>query len=76
MLWRLTLADDDVVAEPEKYYDQVIDINLSDIEPSLNGPFTPDAYTPISKMGQKMREFGYPQPGGSGAGGLMYQLVV
>lgn len=54
-------ADDDVVAEPEKYYDQVIEINLSDIEPSLNGPFTPDAYTPISKMGQKMRECDYPQ---------------
>ena len=43
-------ADDEVYAEPEVYYDQVITINLSDLEPHLNGPFTPDRATPISEM--------------------------
>lgn len=43
-------ADDEVYAHPATYYDQVIEINLSEIEPHLNGPFTPDAATPISQM--------------------------
>ena len=43
-------ADDEVYSEPELYYDQVITINLSDLEPHLNGPFTPDRATPISEM--------------------------
>ncbi len=43
-------ADPEVYAEPEKYFDQVIEINLSELEPHLNGPFTPDLATPISKM--------------------------
>jgi aconitate hydratase len=43
-------ADSEVYAHPEKYFDQVIEINLSELEPHLNGPFTPDLATPISKM--------------------------
>lgn len=43
-------ADKEVYADPEKYFDQVIEINLSELEPHLNGPFTPDLATPISKM--------------------------
>lgn len=43
-------ADADVYANPESYFDQVIEINLSELEPHLNGPFTPDLATPISKM--------------------------
>ncbi len=43
-------ADPEVYAEPEKYFDQVIEINLSELEPHLNGPFTPDLATPVSRM--------------------------
>jgi len=43
-------ADAEVYENPEKYYDQLIEINLDELEPSLNGPFTPDLYTPISQM--------------------------
>ncbi len=43
-------GDDEVYANPEQYFDQVIEINLSELEPYLNGPFTPDLATPISKM--------------------------
>ena len=43
-------GDPEVYAHPEKYFDQVIEINLSELEPHLNGPFTPDLATPISKM--------------------------
>ena len=43
-------ADPEVYANPEAYFDQVIEINLSELEPHLNGPFTPDLATPISKM--------------------------
>ncbi|CAM2773367.1 aconitate hydratase [Flavobacterium frigoris] len=43
-------GDPEVYANPEKYFDQVIEINLSELQPHLNGPFTPDLATPISKM--------------------------
>ncbi|WP_300598280.1 aconitate hydratase [Niabella sp.] len=43
-------ADPEVYANPEQYFDQVIEINLDELEPHLNGPFTPDLATPISKM--------------------------
>jgi aconitate hydratase len=43
-------GDAECYATPEKYFDQVIEINLSELEPHLNGPFTPDLATPISKM--------------------------
>jgi aconitate hydratase len=43
-------GDAEVYANPEKYFDQVIEINLDELEPYINGPFTPDLATPISKM--------------------------
>jgi len=43
-------ADPEVYANPKQYFDQVIEINLSELEPHLNGPFTPDLATPISKL--------------------------
>ena len=53
-------ADPEVYQEPEKYFDQVIEIDLSTLEPHLNGPFTPDLATPISKMGEAARENDWP----------------
>lgn len=43
-------GDAEVYADPEKYFDELIEINLSELEPHINGPFTPDRGTPISKM--------------------------
>jgi aconitate hydratase len=43
-------GDAEVYANPEKYFDQLIEINLSELEPHVNGPFTPDRGTPISKL--------------------------
>ena len=54
-------ADDDVYANPEKYYDRVIEIDLSALEPYLNGPFTPDAACPLSEFKEKVKANGYPQ---------------
>lgn len=53
-------ADPEVYANPEKYFDQVIEINLSDLEPHLNGPFTPDLATPISKLKEEAQKNGWP----------------
>lgn len=53
-------ADEDVSKNPEKYYDQVIEINLSELEPHLNGPFTPDKAWPISQMKEAVKENDYP----------------
>jgi len=53
-------ADDEVNNNPEQFYDQVIDINLSELEPHLNGPFTPDKATPISAMAVAAEENGWP----------------
>ena len=52
-------ADDEVAEEPTKYYDRVIEIDLSELEPYINGPFTPDAATPISKFAEKVLLNGY-----------------
>ena len=46
-------GDADVYANPEQYFDQVIEINLSDLTPHLNGPFTPDLATPVAEMKEK-----------------------
>ena len=54
-------TDDEVVANPEKYYDRIIDIDLSTLEPYINGPFTPDAATPISEFSEKVLKNGYPR---------------
>lgn len=48
-------ADAEVYANPEQYFDQLIEINLSELEPSLNGPFTPDLYTPVSRIAKKLK---------------------
>lgn len=53
-------ADAEVYAAPEKYFDQIIEINLSELEPHLNGPFTPDLATPISKMKEMAAANGWP----------------
>ena len=53
-------ADPEVLAEPEKYYDRVIDINLSELEPYVNGPFTPDAACPLSQMQSRVTENDFP----------------
>lgn len=54
-------ADAEVCADPAKYYDQVIEIDLSTLEPHVNGPFTPDLAWPLSKFAAAVREKGYPQ---------------
>ncbi len=53
--------DEDVYANPEKYYDQVIEVNLDELEPHVNGPFTPDLAWPISKFGAAVKEHGWPE---------------
>ncbi|MBY0244998.1 MAG: aconitate hydratase, partial [Sphingobacteriaceae bacterium] len=53
-------GDAEVYANPEKYFDQVIEINLSELEPYLNGPFTPDLATPISKIKEVALANGWP----------------
>lgn len=53
-------ADKEVFENPEKYFDQVIEINLSQLEPHLNGPFTPDKAWPISKMKEAVKKENYP----------------
>ena len=53
-------GDPEVYADPEKYFDQVIEINLSELEPALNGPFTPDLRTPVSEMARRAKENDWP----------------
>ncbi len=53
-------ADPEVYANPEKYFDQIIEINLSELEPHVNGPFTPDRATPISKLKAEAEANGWP----------------
>lgn len=54
-------ADAAVLEHPERYYDRVIEIDLSTLEPYINGPFTPDAAAPISEFVRTAREKGYPE---------------
>ena len=53
-------GDDEVYANPEQYFDQVIEINLDELEPHVNGPFTPDLAWPISKFAAAVKENGWP----------------
>src|SRR5476651_573536 len=53
-------GDPEVYASPEQYFDQVIEINLSELEPHVNGPFTPDLAWPISKFATAVKENGWP----------------
>jgi len=54
-------GDPEVYADPEKYFDQVIHINLDELEPHINGPFTPDLAWPISQFKKAVQENGWPQ---------------
>lgn len=53
-------ADEEVYNNPEKYYNKIIEINLSELEPYINGPFTPDAACTISEFAKKVEENKYP----------------
>lgn len=53
-------GDDEVYINPEQYFDQLIEINLSELRPYLNGPFTPDLATPVGELGKKARENDWP----------------
>jgi aconitate hydratase len=55
------IADSEVYADPSKYYDQFIEIDLSTLEPHINGPFTPDLATPLSKMKEEAAKNGWPE---------------
>ena len=52
--------DDDVYVNPQKYYDQLLELDLNQLEPYLNGPFTPDLATPISKLKEAVEKNGWP----------------
>jgi len=54
-------SDPEVLAEPKKYYDTFIEINLSELEPYINGPFTPDLATPISQMKIAAKKNNWPE---------------
>ncbi|WP_104736302.1 aconitate hydratase [Hanstruepera ponticola] len=53
-------GDDAVYANPEEYFDQVIEIDLDTLRPHLNGPFTPDLATPVGELGAKARKHDWP----------------
>jgi len=53
-------ADPEVYVDPESYFDQVIEIDLSTLTPHLNGPFTPDLATPVSEMSKVAKKNGWP----------------
>lgn len=53
-------GDPEVYADPKSYFDEVIEINLSEMEPYVNGPFTPDRATPISQMRAEAEKNGWP----------------
>ena len=57
----LLAADPEVEKEPEKYYDEIIEIDLSKLEPLINGPFTPDLARPVSQLAKDAAENDYPQ---------------
>ncbi len=56
----LLVADPEVYQSPEKYYDQIVEVDLSTLEPHVVGPHTPDLARPISKMAAEAKEKGYP----------------
>ncbi|GAA4357769.1 aconitate hydratase [Hymenobacter saemangeumensis] len=54
-------ADDEIYTQPERFFDQLIEIDLNTLEPYVNGPFTPDAAWPISQFAAAVREHGWPE---------------
>jgi aconitate hydratase len=57
----LLTADPDVLAAPERYFDELVEIDLSSLEPHVSGPHTPDLARPVSRMAAAVREEGYPE---------------
>lgn len=53
--------DEEVLKDPEKYYDRIIEINLSELEPHINGPYSPDKAWKLSEFAQAVREHDYPE---------------
>jgi aconitate hydratase len=53
-------GDEEVYNKPEKYFDQVLEINLSELEPHINGPFTPDKATPLSEFAKAVKDNEWP----------------
>ncbi|CRX38046.1 aconitate hydratase [Estrella lausannensis] len=53
--------DDEVLKKPDSYYDQIIEIDLSKLEPYINGPYTPDKAWPLSELAKAVKENGYPE---------------
>lgn len=53
-------ADPEVYVQPEKYFDELIEIDLDALRPHLNGPFTPDLATPVGELGEKAKTNGWP----------------
>ncbi len=56
----LLTADPEVIADPEAYFDELVDIDLSTLEPQIVGPHSPDRITPVSKMAERIEETGCP----------------
>ncbi|RXQ95730.1 aconitate hydratase [Ancylomarina salipaludis] len=54
-------SDEEVALNPEKFYDELIEINLSELEPYINGPFTPDLAHPLSEFAEAVKRNNYPQ---------------
>ncbi|GAB2772150.1 aconitate hydratase [Rhabdobacter roseus] len=59
-VWANLRSDEEVYADPAGYYDQLIELDLSTLEPHINGPFTPDLAWPLSKFAQAVRENNWP----------------
>ncbi|WP_025761526.1 aconitate hydratase [Dyadobacter tibetensis] len=57
----LLRPDDEVLANPSEYYDQILELDLSTLEPHVNGPFTPDLAWPLSKFATAVKENGWPE---------------
>src|SRR5262249_9698144 len=54
------VADPEVLADPKKYYDEIVEIDLSELEPHIVGPHSPDRARPISKLAAEVKKEGWP----------------
>ncbi|NOT38483.1 MAG: aconitate hydratase [Saprospiraceae bacterium] len=61
LLYEHLTGDSECYANPEKYFDQVIEIDLAELEPHVNGPYTPDLAWPISKLAEAVKNNNYPE---------------
>ncbi|MDQ1296600.1 MAG: aconitate hydratase, partial [Bacteroidota bacterium] len=55
------VADPEISSDPSNYFDNYLELNLSDMEPYINGPFTPDLATPVSRMKEEVKKNGWPE---------------